>query len=1601
MNLACASTETNTGGAQVLPFEPHHIQYLEHRAVVPDWAAEAGLRSVSPDVGVRLLGRDQPLPCGGIAIPYPNAPGYVRIRLDEGKPRYLAPAGREVPIFIPPGCEFEGSAPLYVVESPGKALVLQDNGFNAIGLGGIYSTLTKDHKLNDSWNVVGLVRREVVITFDAGRALNPDVARAEARLAIALEQHGAKVKVAALPLRDDGEDQGPDDFRASNGYVDLRRVLAADVPADPVERVKNISAEQAVNLLGDLPFLWSLTERGVATQKKVMTLLRPHGVRERDLQRALYEAEQKAKNRRIHEEETPAGAFYAVRREKLCLVSSPDGGVTENCQPLGNFTAHIVEEEILDDGAEKTRAFVIEGALETGVPLSRVRVSPQELGGELWPSQKWGAKPIVYPGIPRVASHLRAAIQTVSSPTETVTYMHSGFRDHGGRWIYLHAGGAVGAHDVSIELEAAYRRYKLPAFAEDPREAVKISLDFLKTADTRVTLPLLCAVYRAPLQSSHYFDAVLMLHGKSGSMKSSLAALAQSHWGEFDHASLPLSWGWTFSAIELYLHRMKDALVTIDDFAPKSADATDETHKKGAQLVRHVGNGSSRGRLKSDCTARPDRPCRALVLSTGEDLPKGESIQARLVAIHMSKEDINLDALTRLQANAHRLPHAMAAYVEWLIPQMPQLEVEVKKKFQELRDEMQQKYGHLRAPAAMAHLLVGAYYFTEFAKDLGVMSDEDAKGYIDEARAALLANYREQVRATEQSNPGHRFLEVLRDLLLRRKVTLQSMGMPLTSASSDGTEPVGWKDKTHAYLLPDAAFEAVNKALKSMNEGTPLQQYGLWSRMVEEGLILPNGKEPTHRLDVDGDRKRERVLKIDLTKLRGEPDPDGSGDGGPGPGGGEPGPDDDGGALCEGGDDGLDLPSLWRPIRSPAENMNGSAPLTIASLPPSPVLAVQMPGSCPDRSGHGCEGPGDGKTPADPGDMQARTGNQPHSDQMTRSFRGESPSVSADVARLGSVSPSLSGAPLPSEKIWSSGQAGQGASFSRRSRSPEGLQGSGQAEQTSDRAGPGTLAEAILRAGRVGLVVHSTGPDITEGPVLVALALPDGQARVFHTLGGEELGPVADALCQVTIVGHDLKGALAQFQYHLGFMPGTVVDTAIAWRLLDGGRHLKNHKYFSLERALGKQIVQKNIDWSTAPSPELRDELAEEARDVLRLADIFQKDLQEERLEEVAALEFKLLPIVAQMEVSGVPINRVEWERLVDMWTSEAAELEKNLVATLGVKNIDNNEEVLAALHRLGLQVERTNSEALAPYMHLPVAQQLVLYRRNNGFVTGAGNGVLRAFSRSEDGRVHATLNQIGAVTGRLSAQEPNLLGLPRDKQVRSCIQAPAGKKLVVGDYNAIELRVLADQTGDEKLKEVFGKSDGDPHRHTASLLMNVPENQVTDEQRNRAKPVNFGGSFGMGVNKLIAYAKKNYKVDLRPEQAAQFKQMFLQNHAGVAAWQKKMAEEMPAELRTKSGRVSYYFDPAEDYNARLAFPIQGTAADGMKQAMVLLAPHLKRLGAQMILAVHDELLVEAPEEHAEEVKVLMRDSMIAGMKKYVPSVPIVVEPKVMSRWEK
>jgi len=187
--------------------------------------------------------------------------------------------------------------------------------------------------------------------------------------------------------------------------------------------------------------------------------------------------------------------------------------------------------------------------------------------------------------------------------------------------------------------------------------------------------------------------------------------------------------------------------------------------------------------------------------------------------------------------------------------------------------------------------------------------------------------------------------------------------------------------------------------------------------------------------------------------------------------------------------------------------------------------------------------------------------------------------------------------------------------------------------------------DAILRAGRVGLAVRSTGPDLLhDRPQLLALALPDGQGHVLD-LPNDGLGSLGDVLPRVTIVGHELKPALAHLQRHHGLELGAVFDTAIAARLLDAGVHLGDARYFSFEsarqRVLGFTPKNKVATNYIGPlGPKLEGGVADEARVALQLEQAMRQGLAEDALEEVAELECNLLPIIVQMELTGVPVDR-------------------------------------------------------------------------------------------------------------------------------------------------------------------------------------------------------------------------------------------------------------------------------------------------------------------------------------------------------------------------
>jgi len=216
------------------PLSGEHITLLAERGIPLAIAEGAGLMSVDAAMASQMLGYTS-RGHGGLAIPYPGiAPTYRRIRMDGGERRYLCPKGRPVPVYAPPSasgatCPSDLAGALVVVEAPLKALAMRAAGLEAVGLGGVATTLEKGRpwRLGKSWTAVPLAGRDVRVLFDAGRALNPQVARAEGRMVEALRTAGARVSVCSLPLTRDGADQGPDDFLVREGREALFAIVRA------------------------------------------------------------------------------------------------------------------------------------------------------------------------------------------------------------------------------------------------------------------------------------------------------------------------------------------------------------------------------------------------------------------------------------------------------------------------------------------------------------------------------------------------------------------------------------------------------------------------------------------------------------------------------------------------------------------------------------------------------------------------------------------------------------------------------------------------------------------------------------------------------------------------------------------------------------------------------------------------------------------------------------------------------------------------------------------------------------------------------------------------------------------------------------------------------------------------------------------------------------------------------------------------------------------------------------------------------------------------------------------------------------------------------
>lgn len=392
-----------------------------------------------------------------------------------------------------------------------------------------------------------------------------------------------------------------------------------------------------------------------------------------------------------------------------------------------------------------------------------------------------------------------------------------------------------------------------------------------------------------------------------------------------------------------------------------------------------------------------------------------------------------------------------------------------------------------------------------------------------------------------------------------------------------------------------------------------------------------------------------------------------------------------------------------------------------------------------------------------------------------------------------------------------------------------------------------------------------------------------------------------------------------------------------------------------------------------------------------------EKELKEKELYELYAnIEKPLIKVLYSMEKIGIRCSEEELKKQGDELRAALADCEKEIYTLAGESfNILSPKQLGEVLFvKLGIPGGKKTKtgystaaevlEKLAP--DYEIVSKILYYRQLSKLISTYVDGLSAAIRK--DGRIHCTFNQMVTATGRLSCTEPNLQNIPvRDelgRRIRKAFIPKDGCVFVDADYSQIELRVMAHMAGDERLIDDY-KNERDIHRSTAANVFGVPYDEVTPKQRRDAKAVNFGiiygiSSFGLGQD-----------LDISRSQAAEYIESYFREYPQIKTYLESLVETAKKEdcVKTLFGRIrpvpeiksSNFMQ--RNFGERIAMnsPIQGTAADIMKIAMLKVYDEINRrnLKARMILQIHDEILVEAPEEEKEAVKEILVSQMTSA----------------------
>lgn len=411
-----------------------------------------------------------------------------------------------------------------------------------------------------------------------------------------------------------------------------------------------------------------------------------------------------------------------------------------------------------------------------------------------------------------------------------------------------------------------------------------------------------------------------------------------------------------------------------------------------------------------------------------------------------------------------------------------------------------------------------------------------------------------------------------------------------------------------------------------------------------------------------------------------------------------------------------------------------------------------------------------------------------------------------------------------------------------------------------------------------------------------------------------------------------------------------------------------------------EEITQKHIDYAV--------------KDVENTRDLFYK-LQDlligKNLWMTYERERRALPAIIMLENNGIKMEFDKWNLRLDEDRELIQELEsiiRNLLNNSQL-NLNSPKQLVEAIAEYGIKLHSTSDDELAKYSdEHEVIKLLRKYRKLQTNIKTYGEK-LKSFI-DDDRRIRADWRLIGAKSGRMSCNNPPLQAMPGNS--REFFVAEEGYKLVCSDYSQIELRVLASISKDETLINYFN-NEVDLHRGTASLVFKKALDEITNEERQVAKSLNFGIIYGITAYGIQKNLRKS-GLDVTLDEAEEYRIKFLDVYPRVRAVQDALLRA--DYIKTIGGRR--WQDGSLSMTQRLNLPIQGSAAEGLKEALALLVNSIKETW-KLVAIVHDEILLEVPTDDAEEAKEVLENCMIEGMKKIIKDIPVIVETSISNNW--